>query len=289
MKSNINLVIYIYIVMFLKEDSFVERIVYRIIKKHIAGTTMNSALNKAQKIDKEKMLTSIMFLSANADNKMKARYITTTYTELIRRISRLGLKASVHIPIGQIGSEIDEDTSANNLSEILVVGNRCGVFVWLALSGNPSEEAIAERFKDAKGFGIAVPHDKANETVMKWGTKATKLIFDGKGKRKESVVELLKEVDVVVKRTNTAVLSSPPENLVKNLIINSRYKKTVVIEFNLGYSNRKIKKLASKGVQTSINMPFGKDWTTYAMDIVPEGNMHFIVGKLLKEEEKRVV
>ncbi|HUB92407.1 MAG TPA: hypothetical protein VL945_00435, partial [Candidatus Saccharimonadales bacterium] len=126
----------------MKEDSLVERLVYRLIKKHVAGTTMNSALERAQEFNKENVLTSIMFLSGSADSKAKARYVTTTYTELIRRISRLGLKASVHIPVSQIGGLIDNELAASNLLEIISTGNKQGVFVWAALNGNAAENSV---------------------------------------------------------------------------------------------------------------------------------------------------
>lgn len=270
----------------MKEDSLVERLVYRLIKKHVAGTTMNSALEKAQEFDKENILTSIMFLSGSADSKTKARYVTTTYTELIRRISRLGLKASVHIPIGQIGGAIDSELAASNLLEIINTGNRYGVFVWAALNGSPSEASVAKRFKHSKGFGIAAPHQRMDEIVSRWHVKAVKVIFDGK--EAESMERMMEEAELVSKNTRTAVFSSPPEKLLRNLINNSRYKKSSVLEFGLGYSRGRIKKLVGKGSRVSVSVPFGKDWTSYAMDIVPEGKTHFIVENLLKEEEKQV-
>lgn len=272
--------------MFLKEDSLVERLVYRLIKKHVAGTTMNSAIERAQEFNKDNVLASIMFLSGNSDSKSKARYVTATYIELIRRISRMGLKASVHIPIGQIGGGVDSETAAANLLEIINTGNKYGVFIWAAFNGSAAEASVAKRFKHSKGFGVAAPHSKADEIVNKWHVKAVKLIFDGK--EKEEIPKLVREVEVVAKNTRTAVFSSPPEKLVSSLMNNSKYKKSLVFEFGLAYSRSKMKKLLGKGVTASVSVPFGKDWTSYAMDIVPEGKTHFIVGNLLKEEERQV-
>ncbi len=269
----------------LKEDSLVERLVYRLIKKHVAGTTMNSAIERAQEFNKERVLASIMFLSGVSDNKSKARYVTTTYTELIRRISRFGLKASVHVPIGQIGGAMDSEIATENLMEIINTGNKCGVFVWAAFSGDDNEASVAKRFKHAKGFGIAAPHGKAEEVVDKWHAKAVKILFDSKEKVESA--RALREIDHILKNTKTLILSSPPEQLLRSLG-NSKYRKSMVLEFGLGYSNRKIMKLVNSGFLASVNLPFGKDWTYYAMDIVPEGKTHFIVGNLLKEEERQV-
>jgi|GEM_PF-2343685 hypothetical protein len=271
--------------MFLKEDSLVEKLIYRLIKKHVAGTTMNSALERAQEFNKGNILTSIMFLSGNADSRPKARYVTTTYIEIIRRIARLGLKTSVQIPIGQIGGGIDNEVAANNLLEIINAGNRYGVFVWAAFNGSDAEASVAKRFKHSKGFGIAAPHAKADEIVNRWHVKVVKMIFDGK--EKEDHGKLLREAELVAKNTKTVVFYSPPEKLLSSMSGNSKYRKSVIFEFGLAYSNRKIRSLLGKGAMASVSVPFGKDWTSYAMDIVPEGKTHFIVENLLREEERQ--
>ena len=83
--------------------TIVEGLLYRLIRKHIAGTTMSSAIEKAKELNGKKLPVSIAFLSDSARDSAKARYATTTYLELIRRIARMGLKASVQVPLGQIG------------------------------------------------------------------------------------------------------------------------------------------------------------------------------------------
>lgn len=270
----------------MKEDSLVERLVYRLIKKHIAGTTMNSALDRAQEIDGHDILTSIMFLSGVADSKSKSRYTTSTYVELIRRISRLGLKSSVHIPIGQIGGGLDPELSTNNLAEIIAAGNKYGVFIWSGLNGDEyTNNAILERLSDLKGFGVAVPYENSNDVVKKWNVKAVKVMFEGK--KQKSIEKNIKGIESISKEGRTTVLSSLPDNALKGML-SSKYKKSVIFEFGLGYGEKKVRKFASKGARTCISIPFGKDWTSYAMDIVPEGNMRFIVGNLLKEDGRQI-
>ncbi len=271
----------------MKGDSLVERLVYRLIKKHIAGTTMNSVIDKVQEFNKEKIPASILFLSGTADSKSKARYATTTYLELIRRISRLGLKASVHIPMEQIGSAIDHELSYNNMLEIINAGNKYGVFVWAEMNGNPLEAGITERLRHSKGFGVAAPHDKISEIVRKIKPKAAKIIFDGKSEN-TNPAKLLSEAELVARSTNTAVLSFLPDKVLGS-VMNSKYKKSVIIEFGMGTSRSKIKKVISKGGRASVSVPFGKDWTSYAMEIVPEGKTHFIVSRLINEERMGAV
>ena len=114
----------------MKDDSFVERILYRLVKKHVSGTTMSSALEKTKELNSRNMHVSITFLSNSIATRQKAKYVTTTYLELVRQISRLGLKASIQVPLNQLGLDVDEQTASENLAEIIRTGNKCGVFVW---------------------------------------------------------------------------------------------------------------------------------------------------------------
>ncbi len=270
----------------MQRDSLVERLAYRLIKKHIAGPTMNSAIEKAQWLSREKMLSSIMFLSDAPENKTKARYITTTYTELIRRISRLGLKASVHVPVDRIGGFIDGGFASENLMDIVSVGNKAGVFVWAAFDQDYGKEIEPERFIGAKGFGIAAPEDIEPEIADRWNASAVKILFSAEHEKER--ISRIKEIKAAMEKRKTVVIASPPKKLLSE-ISNPKFKKGLVLEFGLGYSRRKIAKLAKKGFTTSMCVPFGKDWTSYAISMVPESKAGFIVGSLLKEEEKRVV
>ena len=247
---------------------------------------MNSAIEKAQEFNKEKILSSIMFLSDLPDNRPKARYVTTTYTELVRRISRLGIKASIHVPVNKIGSLIDEKFAMDNLMEIVNAGNKAGVFVWAAFDRDYGEMMIPEKFARMKGFGVAAPCDVVKNIADMWGANAVKMVFgaDSDSESKAHVQEIKSEIE----KRKTVVVSSPSRKLLSE-ISKSRFKKSIILEFGLGYSKRKIIKLSKKGFVTSMCVPFGKDWTSYAIGMVPDRKAGFIVGSLLKEEERRII
>lgn len=269
------------------DESFVEKMLYRLIKKHIAGTTMSSALTKAKELNKRNLLTSITFLSGNVGSKAKARYITTTYIELIRRIARLGLKANVHIPLDQIGWTVDKDVALSNLEEIVNIGNKYGVFIWASMP--EFNESIIRGLKGSKGFGLVLNEGDAKLYVDKYKyIRSAKIMFnEKKEKDKKWGKNLITNIDRISGNAHNIVLSSTPESVLWKLLNNgSKYKKLVVFEFGLGYSNKKIKKAVKKGAMVSINVPFGKDWVSYASKNVTEGYMHFLVKNLLGESDK---
>lgn len=260
-------------------EPIVERIIHRLVRKHIAGTTMDSALDVAKGLNGKKIPASLTFLSSNVTDRAKAKYITTTYSELVRRIARTGIKAGVHVGLDQLGSDMGGEIAMENFKEIVEVGNRYGVFLWADADGL-SASAISPITR-MKGVGLVVAQEKAAD-YAKYGDTlgAVKLKFkdyspDGKN-------GIIKRIEALEKDFQNIVLSYLPEKSVSQ-VLKSKHKSDVCIEFEYGYSEKKIGKAMKKGAKVSMLVPFGKDWIKYAMNSAPEGYMRFVAGRLLKE------
>ena len=266
------------------DESFVERMLHRMVKKHIAGTTMSAALAKVEELNKRKMPASITFLTGSVDTKSRTRYVTITYLELIRRISRLGLKASVHIPSEQMGFQIDEESAIKNLLDIIATGNRHGIFVWL--EAEKPDLLPLHSLDGIRGYGLAFPEHNAKKfATLRKVTKSAKILFDEeKNIKRVKSAQLMRELDNILKNSNNVVLSSPPENILGSFSNGGKYRGRAALEFKLGYSPKKLSSLSKKGAKVSVIVPFGKDWVNFAMNRVPEGYMRFLANNLLNEK-----
>ncbi|MDE1834843.1 MAG: hypothetical protein KGH64_05915, partial [Candidatus Micrarchaeota archaeon] len=118
-----------------EHEPFVERILRKLVRKHIAGTTMDSALDAVRELNGESVPASITFLTGNVLDKSKAKYNATTYAELVRRIARSGIKSSIHVQLEQLGSDIDEQTAFDNVKTIADACNKYGIFLWVEPDG----------------------------------------------------------------------------------------------------------------------------------------------------------
>ena len=264
----------------LEHEPIVERIIHGLVKKHIAGTTMESALDSAKRLGSRNISPSLVFLSSNVVDKAKAKYITTTYSELVRRIARSGVKGSVQLSLEQLGAGIDVKLALDNFGEVVAVAKKYGVFLWVApdVVGHAAISAMAK----SGGAGIVVSEEEA-EDYAKYADKigAAKLLFKEyvpgkKGSAVKRVEELRKAYgNVVVSNMNEAALGE---------LIRCKSRPDVTVEFEFGYSERKLAKAMKKGVKASMLVPFGKDWIKYAMNSAPERYMRFVAGKLLKED-----
>lgn len=266
----------------MKDYAIGERILYRLIKNHIAGATMSSAIEKAKELNGKKLPVSIEFLSDSANDRIKARYATTTYLELIRRIARMGLKASIQVPLSQIGCGISEDIASRNIEEIMALANRYGVFVWFEVQGT---EEVPSILREAKGVGYAVNLDESEEYVRRNGKliRALKVLCSDDADAKKDAKKVSRILRAATKAVKNTMLQSVPEVAMKEFLKVNASKKSLIFEFQLGYSGKKISGMMKRGIKASVYVPFGKDWKHYAMSRTPGTYTRFLATKLLKE------
>ncbi len=266
------------------EHAIAERLLYRLIRRHIAGTTMSSAIEKARELNDRKLPVSIAFLSESAHDSTKARYATTTYLELIRRIARLGLKASIQVPLDQIGFDISDEVAEKNVNEILTTARNYGVFVWLEIRDHRS--ALPAFLQEAKGVGYAVSIDRSEDYIRenRGQIKAIKMLCaEAHGDGKDAGKRVLGRVKSATRLVKNAVVQSAPETALRSLLNGSGMKKSIIFELQLGYSGKKMSMIVKRGGRVSVYIPFGKDWEHYAVSRTPERYARFLATRILKE------
>jgi len=265
------------------EESFVAKIAHRLIKKHIAGNTMSSALKKAKQLNAKGLLTSITFLSDVPKNIAKSNYITATYLQLIRELSRLGLKANVHVPIEQLGSSLSSNNAIENAKKLIEFGNRYGIFLWF--EGGEKELSTINKVAHEKGVGIAFKNaESALGYFKKERLSVLKVICSGKKGEAEREEKAVKELSGKAKVVMLAQNEAFAEKLIKSK--GNGYKRSLIFEFQLGYSEKKMSKWLKRGASISVFIPFGRDWINYIINNMPSGYMQSIAKNLLAEKSE---
>jgi len=276
-------------VVVLNQESLVEKVIYRLIRKHISGPTMGSAISRAKLFNQKGIPVSINFMSQAPQDKAKANYITTTYLQLIREISRMGIKASVHLRFEQLGSKLAGDYAIGNLEQILEVSRKYGVFVWCELTDPVAESILLDKVGDQKSMGVAM--NSIDEALGY--AKKHKSIKELKVNCKQSHHEksdATPKIELIASSAKSLVLHSPNESAILKLMKKeAKYRKSLILEFQLGYGEKKLTKMLKKGARLSVYIPFGKDWASYATTNVPEGYMRVLAGRLLNESKKKSV
>ncbi len=245
---------------------------------------MDSALEAAKGLVGRNIGASITFLSSSVLDKPKAKYITTTYSELVRRIARSGIKAGVQVPLEQIGGEIDSGTALENLEDILGTATKYGVFVWVDPDGTGREAAQA--LSGRRGVGLAVS-DAGFSQYARYAKaiEAAKVHFkEYNAVKKDDAAKRLAEM----RRLYSNLVLSHPTDEMLGTVMKCKDWKGLSLEFGLGYGAKKLRSAAKRGIRVSELVPFGKDWIRYATNNVPEGYMRFMAGKLLNDGDGSV-
>lgn len=270
----------------MKQGSIVERVIHRLVKKHISGPTMGSAIDRAKRFNEKGIPASITFISNNPQTKPKAAYITTTYMQLIREIARMGITASVHLQLDQLGAELSGDFAIKNLQSILEVSRKCGVFVWCEIKDHLRDAEVISRIDGAKGFGVALPNIEHGIEFARLHRHVRQLKVSCKEDHAENarLKDPLSGIETIAKSAGNLVLLSLKESDAAKLVRkNPKYRKSLIFEFQLGYGDRKIGRMMKKGARLSMFIPFGKDWESYAINNVPEGYTRLLANRLLAE------
>jgi proline dehydrogenase len=255
---------------------------YKMVEKHIAGTTMMSALAKAKEANSKGLLVSMSFLSEPPSDMIKSRYITNTYMQLARQLSRLSINGNVHVPVWQLGISLDEGMAVGNLRRIMDTCATYGIFQWYEV--NDEHDISAVRKAGSKGYGIAFGSIELAMKYMRARKMAdAKLVFTGFSgediRLDEKEVE--KTIKAAIESCEKLTLSSVPDNVLYKFIRKGKARRTTIIEMQYGYE-RMISEAYKSGYDVSVLMPFGKDWIRYALSKIPSGKLHSLASSLLE-------
>ncbi len=269
----------------MQKESFVEKVVFRLVRKHIAGPTMSSAIGKAKQFNARGLPVSITFISREPKDSTKANYIANTYMQLIRELKRMGLSACIHMPLEQIGSSLSEDVCNKNMDAINALSSKHNIFTWFEVHDLYKEYNFINAIANRTDVGLAFSDVTNALKFIKKNRKARSIKVMCNG---ENVKHDLKYVDkikqILDSSKSTVLLSLGDKDIDKLLKVWPKYKKSLIFEFQLGYSSKKINRLLKKGARLSMHIPFGKDWASYAANNVPEGYMRKLASNLLNSE-----
>jgi proline dehydrogenase len=114
-----------------EQHGFLKKLIFKLVKKHMAGATSASAIKMLQQLNDKKLAGTVTFLNENDITKVKAKYNANSYMQLMKQISRLNIKSDVSIRPSQIGYGIDRKAAEENMSDILECAESNGIYVWI--------------------------------------------------------------------------------------------------------------------------------------------------------------
>ncbi len=278
------------------EDGIFANLMFKLVRKRIAGPTIATALKRAKEINAVGMGATITFLNDHVDKQAKAKYNANAYRQLLHQISRLNIRADASIRISQLGYNIDRDMAVKLLDGLLSTAKRYGVTVWCEYEPNMGADCVPDLrgIESIDALGVEVPYEmfhrlRDSNRILK-SAHLIKLVLhqrlDGersdrlhmhRGSQKSAVDAESGAIVDSLRAGKRIILHAQDENelgRIASKLSRSNYGKNLILEVPFGYSKHNIKSLLGKRLVVSVYTPYGRDWIPYAVNRLTEGKIH---------------
>jgi proline dehydrogenase len=282
------------------QKHLIKGIVFRLVKKHIAGSTTQSVLEAVRKLNMQGMHATVTLLNDHIEQPQQARYNTNAYVQLIKQTSRLNLNSDVSLRLTQLGYNLDRSLMGKNLLEVIAAAVENKQKVWLESENSIATEemlALYREFKDGRaclGMEVIPDYDERNKIIGLIRSKdlikvKCHLHKDNESKSKKESFDALKLYKSYIDglrgaKANVTVLDHNASLIGKIAAQNKVHKDDITFEAPLGYGGKKLKSLSEKKFNMSVYVPYGKDWVPYMINHLTEGRIRNIAIALLNGE-----
>ncbi len=285
-----------------EQNTFLKSIVYRLIKKHISGTTVNTAFKLTKSLNDKDMPATITFLNENVNDTGKARYNLNSYMQLIKQISRLNLNASISVRMSQLGLTLPNGIIEHNMLSLLTTAKSSHVNVWFEYEDALGLKGMVDLYRRYNelydGIGVELPlrHPRIEQAIGTLPKAASvKLIShyhmnepEESNKEKEKMKQkghLDMYIDCINKlhelKTKLHIQEADEKTVYRLARANKQYKRDLIFELPLGYSKRWQGKFIKEKMKVSVYVPYGKDWIPYAINKLTEGRIRELAVSIL--------
>ncbi|MCL4372176.1 hypothetical protein M1373_02555 [Candidatus Marsarchaeota archaeon] len=293
-----------------ENHSIIKRLVFKLIKKHIAGSTTASVLRAIKLLNERSVGSTVTFLSENALTTTKVRYNINSYFELIRNVTRQNLDADISVRLTQLGYLIGKSVAVSALQEIGAAAARESRKVWIESEEQIPQSAITDAYKAVQDLpiGIELP---LNYTMGYWNGSSSKRLllykaikfttmqplahYDAQAAHKKldehhmhyKDMDYYRYIKSMIKEgIEPTVLSHDEKFLMGMLNYESTYKRHLRLEVPLGYNKKRFGMMLKSKPNLSVYVAYGKDWVPYAINRLTEGRIREIASALLEGESK---
>lgn len=278
----------------------------RIALRFVAGEDLDAAIDVIRALNASGADVSIDCLGENVTDLDQAKAAADTYLQAIDRIRGDGLRANLSLKLTQMGLDVDEGASFDNVSRVVAAAREARTSVTLDMEDHTYTERTVNTCvrlqRDHPGaVGVAVqaylrrtPEDL--ERLIEAGVHIR--LCKGAYREPRSIAYRSREkVDEAYARLANRLLASQSyamiathdDRLVDHSLraINKLRRAPGTYEFQMLYGVRRElqRRLLQQGFALRIYVPFGSQWYAYLMRRVAErpANVRFFVEALVRK------
>lgn len=124
-----------------KEPFLLEKLLFRLSKKWIAGYNIDDALSYALNANKRGLGCIINYLGEDLKNQDSVKKTVIEYKKLIKKTIESGIEGSISIKPTQIGLSLDMNLCLDHLLEITSIAKKNNIFIWIDMESFKNVES----------------------------------------------------------------------------------------------------------------------------------------------------
>ena len=267
----------------------------------IAGEGVEDAISHAMKLNGRHVSAMINYLGEEVTDRKEIGNTVGIYSEVIERVFKSGIKASIAVKPTQIGLSVGLEHAMENYRFLLKKAAKRGVFVWLDMESHEFLEDTVRMYLDAampENAGICI------QAYLRESLGLVKLLA-----RKKAAIRLVKgayKEDESIAYKSRDEISSNYRRILDYLFLHSeRFMVAThdrdMIAYARGKKRRRAQKvsfgmlngimngyafsLSEEGEDVSIYLPFGSEWVSYGYRRLREFKNSVLLARSLFEPQ----
>lgn len=271
-----------------------EKFLFKIAKKWIAGNTIDDALFSARDAYQSGRHVIINKLGEYHTSKKQIQETIKDYQKITNSFRNWKIRGAISVKPTQIGLSISQRHCHRNFEEIIQIARKAHVFIWIDMeSSEHTDETIqlyGSFFSKYERLGIALQANLKRthndlEDLISIGAKIrlvkgayrenSKISFRSREEVDKNYISLM---STLFKKSNEFAIASHDEKIIKKAVSLSRkYPKKFEFEFLKGIREEVKSKLIKKGFVVSDYIPYGTNWLSYSIRRIKERKRNILL------------
>ena len=271
-----------------------EKVLFKIAKKWIAGNTINDALESAKNAYDEGRHAITNKLGEYHTSKKQIKITVTEYQKIINSYKKWKIRGAISIKPTQIGLSISRKECFRNLEKIVEHARKAHVFVWLDMeSVEHTDETIhlyEKFFTQYERLGLALQanlkrteNDIMNLIAIGAKIRLVKGAYSEKARisyksKKDVDLNYLKLMKILFKNGNEfGIATHDPRMIEKAIKLSKTYPKKFEFQMLKGIGDEIKSELIKKKFVVSDYIPYGINWLPYSFRRIKERKRNILL------------
>nr|WP_294807795.1 proline dehydrogenase family protein [uncultured Nitrososphaera sp.] len=261
------------------DSTLMERLLFRVAKKWVAGYSANDAIGAAQDANRRGMSAILNFLGEDAGDKTQVELAVREYLSLMDLMKTKNIRGCVSAKPTQLGLAVDYDTCLRNFFLLAKKASELGQFLWIDMeSAKFTEDTITiylEVLKDHPMTGVAIQAYLRRSGadilhIIEHGGKV-RLVKGAYHEPEEHAFATIEEVDrnyshllkMLAEGGRFFAVATHDDRLVNEAI--NLHADNCEFQMLMGIRDELKSRLIARGLPVSEYIPYGSQWLPYSV------------------------